>query len=160
MNYYILLFRTLGVLLSLQPRITSSNNSEGGDASIYKMVTMLMQEIPEPWTSLQEIQAKYPVVYEESLNTVLVQELVRYNRLLKVISDSLRNLLKALKGLVVMTNELEQMTNSLASNQIPIQWSKRGYPSLKPLGKILKYKQSRKSFVVDSKNVFKCYLIH
>lgn len=96
-----------------------------------------MQEIPEPWVSLQEIQVKYPVMYEESLNTVLVQELVRYNRLLKVIMDSLHNLLKALKGFVVMTNELEQMTNSLASNLLPIQWSKRGYPSLKPLGKYL-----------------------
>lgn len=106
-----------------------------GEDNMYKIVLALQRDIPSPWTNLEEVQVKYPVMYEESLNTVLVQELIRYNRLLKVIADSLHSLLKALKGLVVMTNDLEQMTNSLKSNKIPIIWSKKGYPSLKPLGK-------------------------
>lgn len=121
--------------MSLQPRVTSSSSSEGEDV-LYKTVTTLIRDIPNPWPSLEDVQAKYPVMYEESLNTVLVQELVRYNRLLKVIADSLRGLLKGLKGLVVMTNDIEQMANSLMSNQIPIMWSKKGYPSLKSLGKL------------------------
>lgn len=129
------LYRTLGILLSLQPRVTSSSSTEGEDV-IYKTVITLIRDIPYPWSSLEDVQAKYPVMYEESLNTVLVQELVRYNRLLKVIADSLRGLLKGLKGLVVMTNDLEQMANSLISNQIPLMWAKKGYPSLKPLGKL------------------------
>lgn len=103
---------------------------------MFKTVTTLIRDIPHPWMSLENVQTKYPVMYEESLNTVLVQELVRYNRLLKVILDSLRSLLKGLKGLVVMTNDLDQMANSLMSNQIPIMWSKKGYPSLKSLGKV------------------------
>ena len=41
---------------------------------------------------------KYPVEYYESMNTVLCQELVRFNRLISVIHDSLKNLQKALKG--------------------------------------------------------------
>jgi dynein heavy chain len=49
---------------------------------------------------------KYPTDYNESLNTVLVQELVRYNRLLDIMKSSLANLKKALKGLVVMSEDL------------------------------------------------------
>ena len=41
------------------------------------------------------------------MNTVLVQECIRYNALLVVMRDSLREGLKALKGLVVMTEQLE-----------------------------------------------------
>ena len=41
---------------------------------------------------------KYPVMYEQSMNTVLSQEVIRYNRLLQTIKSSLRDMLKALKG--------------------------------------------------------------
>lgn len=47
---------------------------------------------------------------------------------------SLQNLLKALKGLVVMDAELEGIANSLGVGKVPEQWAKRSYPSLKPLG--------------------------
>jgi len=62
------------------------------------------------------IQKKYPTLYEESMNTVLMQELFRYNRLLSVMQDSLMNLQKGLKGLVVLSEELEKIANSLYDN--------------------------------------------
>lgn len=79
---------------------------------------------------------RYPVLYEESLNTVLIQEAIRYNKLLTVIQSTLRDLLKALKGLVVMSEALEKMSLSLFSNIVPGIWASKAYPSLKPLGNL------------------------
>lgn len=79
---------------------------------------------------------RYPVLYEESLNTVIIQEAIRYNKLIKVIMQTLRDLLKAIKGLVVMSEALEKMSNSLFTNAVPDVWASKAYPSLKPLGAI------------------------
>ena len=46
---------------------------------------------------LEAAGAKFPVTYSESMNTVLVQEMERFNRLIAVISTSLRSLKKAVK---------------------------------------------------------------
>ena len=60
---------------------------------------------------IEAVQLLYPVVYEESMNTVLIQECIRYNKLISVILSSLPQLLKALKGSVAMTAELEATAN-------------------------------------------------
>ena len=68
---------------------------------------------------------KYPVKYEESMNTVLTQEVIKYNKLLNCVKDTLEDLLKALKGLVVMSQALETMSNSLFDNNVPELWSNK-----------------------------------
>jgi hypothetical protein len=74
-------------------------------------------QLPAPF-DVEAISAAYPTTYEESMNTVLAQEAIRYNALLEVIDSSLRATLKALKGLVVMNPDLEKVVNSLYDNQV------------------------------------------
>lgn len=81
----------------------------------------------------EDAVVRYPTMYEESMNTVLQQEIIRYNKLLKVIHTSLKSIKKALKGEVVMSEELEKMGTSLFNNQVPDMWAEKAYPSLKPL---------------------------
>ncbi len=54
--------------------------------------------------------------------------------MLTTIRSSLQNLLKAIKGLVVMDADLEAIAGGLMVGKVPDKWAKRSYPSLKPLG--------------------------
>jgi dynein heavy chain len=72
-------------------------------------------------------------MYEESMNTVLVQEVKRFNRLLNVMIKTLFEVQRALKGLAVMSGELENLANSIYDQKVPDVWVNVAYPSLKPL---------------------------
>lgn len=69
-------------------------------------ILCFISQLPKPY-DLADTNEKYPITYEESMNTVLVQEMERFNRLINAITSSLTDLKKAIKGLVVMNAELE-----------------------------------------------------
>jgi len=67
------------------------------------------------------------------MNTVLAQEVIRYNKLLNIMAKMLKDVQKALRGEVVMSEELDKMATSLFNNQVPDIFSGVGFLSLKPL---------------------------
>lgn len=73
----------------------------------------------------------------------------RFNRLIIKVTDSLINIKKAVKGLVVMSAELEGIANSMIQGRIPGAWKKSSYPSLKPLGSYIKDFLRRLTFLED-----------
>jgi dynein heavy chain len=62
-----------------------------------------------------------------------LQESVRFNKLLSFIEKTLKELLQATRGEALMSDMLEKINQSLTLNQVPKEWEKRAYPSMKPL---------------------------
>lgn len=72
------------------------------------------------------------------MNTVLTQELIRFNKLIKEIRQSLVDLQRAIAGEVLLSAQLEDTLKSLLIGRVPQQWKSKSYPSLKPLGSYIK----------------------
>ena len=114
---------------------SSGGSTSGGskDEAILCVAADISSKIPENF-DIEFAQLKYPVRWDDSMNTVLCQELIRFNNLLSLIRNSLENLQKAVQGLIVMSSELEVLGHTLVVNRLPSMWKTKSFPSLKPLG--------------------------
>ncbi|KAF5829736.1 dynein heavy chain and region D6 of dynein motor-domain-containing protein [Dunaliella salina] len=105
-------YNMFATVLSLQPR-----ESSGQGQSQEEVIAIRAQQI------LDKLPRRFDVE----------EECHRYNGLLAVMDRSLHETVKAVKGLVVMSPELEAVTRSMYDNQVPDMWAAKAYPSLKPL---------------------------
>merc|ERR1719409_840225 len=92
----------------------------------------IQERLPTPFP-LDICEEKFPTMYEESMNTVVKQECLRYNKLLWEMAANLKDFRKAIKGLIVMTSDLESLGKSMFVNEQPELWVKKGPLSEKPL---------------------------
>ena len=54
---------------------------------------------------------------------------------------------KALKGFIVMSDDLDKVASSLFSNMVPIMWEKKSFNSLKPLSSWIEDLNARIDFI-------------
>ena len=71
-----------------------------------------------------------------------------------MIRRSLQNVIKAIAGLVVMSADLEQVSNSLYDGRVPQMWAARSYPSLKPLASYVADLLERLKFLSGMQTTF------
>ncbi|EKX31472.1 hypothetical protein GUITHDRAFT_83101 [Guillardia theta CCMP2712] len=129
-------------LLLLMPKGGGGGGGKSADSTLETMALEMLERLPErsdfykfglPW-NVEDVQEKYPTLYTDSMNTVLTQELLRFNVVIDNVRSSLQQLLNAVKGIVLMSSDLERMSVSFLNGSIPSLWSSKCYPSLKPLG--------------------------
>ncbi|XP_044766447.1 dynein axonemal heavy chain 6 [Coccinella septempunctata] len=137
-------------ILESQPRTAGGGTGKSSDEIVYELADYVIEQILtkidtdeiNPYLLKKDDKDRY-----QSLTTVLLQEIDRYNILLSLIHRSMGDLKKAIKGLVVMSEELEEVYKAFINNQVPNLWSKKSYNSLKSLGSWIKDLVLRLDFI-------------
>ncbi|CAK86503.1 unnamed protein product (macronuclear) [Paramecium tetraurelia] len=119
-------------ILQLLPR-TLGDQSIHPDKLVQKKGRSILNELPAQF-NISLVESKYPLLQDNSMHTLIQQEVNKYNKLISQIFNSLEQLMQALEGYINMTDQLNDIYNSIFDNKIPSDWSKLSYLTTKPLG--------------------------
>ena len=142
--------KIIETILSLEAA-SSAKSETSPDAQVLATITNL-SNLPAamPTSTLKDhLKGDADSVILPSLTTFLLQEVTKFNNLLNVMKNSLVQLEMAIKGLVVMSQELDEMYTSFLNNTVPNLWKKVAYSSLKPLSSWIKDLKERVLFISD-----------
>ncbi len=104
----------LATMLSISSK-SSGSTGKTREELIDEIATFVQSKTPAVFDE-EDIEMRYPTDYNQSLNTILLQEVIKYNRLLKVMIDSLKLVKLALNGRIGMSDELNDLANSIFDN--------------------------------------------
>ncbi len=125
----------LNDLVRIQPRVKPKSAGVSNDDQVLELLKKLRESLPnflEKEKGLRELFHMSETHIMNSLSTVLLHEIDKYNKLIFIVSSTLQSLEKAVKGEVVMSQELDDMYTNLLMYKVPSKW--KIYDSMKPLG--------------------------
>nr|XP_031294136.1 dynein heavy chain 14, axonemal [Camelus dromedarius] len=145
-------------LIAMQPRTTTTSlmisREHSNDELVMEILSDMLKRLPPSvekeecagtpgtlkcimfspiWESLSKDLKGYDPLIHCVLLTFLTQEIERFDKLLFVIHKSLKDLQLAVKGEIILTQELEEIYDSFLNTKVPALWQKYAYKSSKPL---------------------------
>jgi len=127
----------LETIISVQPRMSSEGASKKPEDLVTEMAERFLARVPDQMKASDahpETYKKTPEGGIVSLGVFHNQEMDRFNALLGKVRSTLGLLGNAIKGLVVMSWQLEEMYNAFLLQRVPPVWGEPvAYPCLKPL---------------------------
>ena len=138
-------FYMMFTMLSLQPRATGGGEGKSSDEIVTDLALDIQPRTPailDEDDAQEDVFTIMPNGLISPISTVLAQEMIKFNRLLRMMNTSLRDIQKAIKGMIVMSVDLDKMYTAFLNNAVPDLWCDRplgwGFASLKPLGSWVK----------------------
>ena len=137
-------------LLELMPRASAvAVGGETREAKLTRFTEEILAQIPEPFdvkaVSSKEVEQAEANGYDvvQPTQVVLLQEIERWNLLVNAITASLKELQKALAGVIGMSGELDELASALDNGQLPQSWRRHAPATRKNLGRWMAHFQRR-----------------
>ncbi|KAG6586851.1 Dynein heavy chain [Phytophthora cinnamomi] len=147
------------LILSLEPRDGGGGGGKSNDQRVLDLAISIQESLPadlnveEAGPTTFKTREVAGTVVMDSLATVLGQEVIKFNTLLRRMRTSLRDIQKAINGLIVMSSDLDNMYMAFLNGRVPQLWSSVSFASLKPLASWVRDMLDRVAF-------FREWLLH
>ncbi|KAK7195889.1 dynein heavy chain [Novymonas esmeraldas] len=137
-------------LIELMPRVsTVATGEETREVKLTRFTEEILVQIPAPFdmkaVTRKETERAEAGGYDavQPTQVVLLQEMERWNKLVQVMTTSLKELQKALAGVIGMSSELDELASALDNGQLPQSWRRYAPATRKNLGRWIAHFQRR-----------------
>eukprot|EP01015_Nassula_variabilis_P031722 TRINITY_DN7218_c0_g1_i8.p1 TRINITY_DN7218_c0_g1~~TRINITY_DN7218_c0_g1_i8.p1 ORF type:complete len:428 (+),score=99.42 TRINITY_DN7218_c0_g1_i8:162-1445(+) len=134
-------------LLLMQTTVATSFTGVNKEEYVENLAADILSKLPKIYDVLAYRKEAGDVI--QPTKVVLFQELERYNKLIERIQETLTNLIRALKGEIGMSSELDDLSSSLFNGFLPDLWRKLAPQTEKKLGSWIQHFLNRNRLYED-----------
>ncbi|XP_055386175.1 dynein axonemal heavy chain 8 [Condylostylus longicornis] len=119
----------LNAIVSIQPRDLSSGTEETREEKVARLTLDMLNKSPAPF-DLNEVKERLKLMGAlNSLNIFLKQEIDRMQKVIVLVKKMLKDILLALEGTIIMSEQLQDAVDNIFNARVPISWRKVSWAS-------------------------------
>ncbi|BES88499.1 dynein heavy chain [Nesidiocoris tenuis] len=119
----------LDTILSVQPKESGDSGGESRESVVTREVTEMLSKLPDEYNP-HEIKARLKEMGAlNSLNIFLRQEMDRMQRVIKLVKVTLKELLLAIEGIIIMNENLREALDAIYDAKVPFVWKRGSWES-------------------------------
>ncbi|XP_045497912.1 dynein axonemal heavy chain 8 [Colias croceus] len=119
----------LDTILSIQPKESSSGGGETREASVYRQSKEMLEKVPP---NFDPHEVKERLRYYGMLNSMVIflrQEIDRMQKVITLVRTTLKDLLLAIDGTIIMNENLRDSLDNIYDAKVPNIWLKSSWSS-------------------------------
>ncbi|KAJ8736205.1 hypothetical protein PYW08_006861 [Mythimna loreyi] len=119
----------LDTILSIQPKESSGGGGETREASVYRQTTEMIEKVP-PDFDPHEVMARLRIYgILNSMVIFLRQEIDRMQKVITLVRHTLKDLLLAIDGTIIMNEALRDSLDNIYDAKVPTIWLRSSWSS-------------------------------
>eukprot|EP00768_Dysnectes_brevis_P002834 gnl/Dysnectes_brevis/2072_a2396_807.p1 GENE.gnl/Dysnectes_brevis/2072_a2396_807~~gnl/Dysnectes_brevis/2072_a2396_807.p1 ORF type:complete len:4631 (+),score=1942.19 gnl/Dysnectes_brevis/2072_a2396_807:116-13894(+) len=121
----------LGTIMSMQPKDSAGGGGESREDIVLRQTREILAKMPPDYNLKVTVRQQILKLGGKAkpLNVFLGQEVERMQTVLHIMRSSLKDLQLAISGTIVMSDNLQNVLDSLFDARVPDSWSKCSWPS-------------------------------
>ncbi|XP_058453053.1 dynein axonemal heavy chain 8 [Malaya genurostris] len=119
----------LDTIVSIQPKESSGGGGETREATVARLVNDMLLKVPIPYDPYAVKERLKIMGHLGSMNIFLRQEIDRIQRIILLVRTTLKDLLLAIDGIIIMNEQLRDALDNIYDARVPDVWKRGSWAS-------------------------------
>ncbi|XP_058810344.1 dynein axonemal heavy chain 8 [Phymastichus coffea] len=119
----------LNTIISVQPKESGSGGGESREIVVNRQAKDMLEKLPPPYDPFKVKERLRAMGHTAPMNIFLKQEIDRIQVVLNLVRSTLKNLLLAIEGVIIMSEQLRDAFDNIYDARIPQFWKSKSWES-------------------------------